>query len=278
MCPDITGYRMCCSSSSRCHVNPNISQILVGMTFLVAAMLVLQVITVVDCAPFPAPELGRCDNTSEGCCTPVVEGEEPKLFQFPANLRMRIRQPAQLLDEKYIAKYQRAYELMRALPHTDGRSFLNQAKVHCAYCDNHLFYPGHEYPLEIHNNWLFLPWHRLFLYFHERILAKLLGDDEFALPYWNWDNQSQESPQGNMVPKVYANQTGFGASGNTSFLYDSDRNPCSARPKLVVLNNAFIFCPNETDEFRRTENARAMYTQLVTAPVTPTLFFGQPYR
>ena len=27
---------------------------------------------------------------------------------------------------------------------------------------------------------------RFYLYFHERILGKLIGDDTFALPFWNW--------------------------------------------------------------------------------------------
>ena len=39
----------------------------------------------------------------------------------------------------------------------------------------------------IHRNWLWLPWHRVYLLYLERICRKLTGDDKFALPYWNWN-------------------------------------------------------------------------------------------
>lgn len=37
-----------------------------------------------------------------------------------------------------------------------------------------------------HNNGLFLPWHRQQLAHFERIVAKLTGHDDFAMPYWDW--------------------------------------------------------------------------------------------
>jgi hypothetical protein len=48
--------------------------------------------------------------------------------------------------------------------------------VHCAYC-NELYqysFNGSPYPLQVHGSWFFLPWHRLYLHFHERILISLL--------------------------------------------------------------------------------------------------------
>lgn len=32
----------------------------------------------------------------------------------------------------------------------------------------------------------FLPWHRMFLYFFERIIRKVIADDTFTLPYWDY--------------------------------------------------------------------------------------------
>jgi tyrosinase len=43
----------------------------------------------------------------------------------------------------------------------------------------------------MHGNWWFLPWHRGYLYFFERIVRKLSGDDTFRLPYWAWDRPGQ---------------------------------------------------------------------------------------
>jgi len=32
----------------------------------------------------------------------------------------------------------------------------------------------------------FFSWHRMYLYWFERIVRRMSGDDTWALPYWNW--------------------------------------------------------------------------------------------
>jgi tyrosinase len=61
---------------------------------------------------------------------------------------------------------------MKALPSTDPRNWERQQNLHRDRAQ--------------HGNWLFLPWHRAFLYYHEEIVRGLTGDNGFALPYWNW--------------------------------------------------------------------------------------------
>jgi tyrosinase len=39
----------------------------------------------------------------------------------------------------------------------------------------------------------FLPWHRMFVYFHERIIRKILSDDTFTLPYWDYTTAGKRS-------------------------------------------------------------------------------------
>jgi hypothetical protein len=39
-----------------------------------------------------------------------------------------------------------------------------------------------------HTSWRFLPWHRMQLVYFERIVARLSGHADFALPYWNWQD------------------------------------------------------------------------------------------
>jgi len=68
--------------------------------------------------------------------------------------------------------YQSAIAQMKALPSSDPRNWTNQARIHFDYCP--------------HGNWLFLPWHRAYLLYFERICRQLSGMADFALPYWNW--------------------------------------------------------------------------------------------
>jgi hypothetical protein len=37
-----------------------------------------------------------------------------------------------------------------------------------------------------HHSWRFLAWHRMQLFYLERIIARVSGHDAFAMPYWNW--------------------------------------------------------------------------------------------
>jgi hypothetical protein len=44
-----------------------------------------------------------------------------------------------------------------------------------------------------HANYFFLSWHRMYLYYFERILRKASGDPNFVLPYWAYENPQQSS-------------------------------------------------------------------------------------
>jgi tyrosinase len=76
-------------------------------------------------------------------------------------------------SDPVISTYKNAVAAMKALPSSDPRSWEAQAQLHFNKC--------------IHRNWLWLPWHRVYLLYLERICRKLTGDQNFALPYWNWN-------------------------------------------------------------------------------------------
>lgn len=76
---------------------------------------------------------------------------------------------------------------------TDPLGYLHHVWWHGRYCDTRI---GWE---DIHQSWKFLPWHRLFLYFHERIIRKTLGRENFRLPVWDWEC----TPLGGLIPKAY---------------------------------------------------------------------------
>ena len=93
-------------------------------------------------------------------------------------------------NDPVIEAYKSAISAMKALPSSDPRNWTNQASIHLNHCP--------------HQNWWFLPWHRAYLLYFERICRKLSGYNDFALPYWNWTT----SPA---VPSV------FWGSGNPLF-------------------------------------------------------------
>ncbi|KAM3709941.1 hypothetical protein ACJW31_02G212900 [Castanea mollissima] len=222
-------------------------------------------------APVTAPDLTKCGKAElpagakpTNCCPPPSTNILD--FKLPAqNSPLRVRPAAHLADKEYIAKYSKAIELMKALPADDPRSFMQQANVHCAYCDgahHQVGFPNLE--LQVHNSWLFFPFHRYYLYFYEKILGKLIGDPTFALPFWNWD-----SPPGMQLPAIFADPK--------SPLYDSLRNANHQPPTLLDLdyNGTDV---STTNQDQLSSNLNIMYRQMVSNGKNAKLFFGSAYR
>lgn len=223
-------------------------------------------------APIAPPDLSKCGpaNLPAGavpinCCPPpdtkIIDFELPS-----SSTPCRVRPAAHLVDE-YIAKYNKAYELMKALPDDDPRSFKQQANVHCAYCDGAYDQAASGFlkmEIQIHGSWLFFPFHRYYVYFHEKILGSLIGDPTFALPFWNWD-----APAGMQMPSMFANPD--------SSLHDKLRDAKHQPPYLLDLNYNLVDS-NLPAQQQYTSNLTTMYRQMVSGAKTATLFLGSPYR
>jgi len=63
----------------------------------------------------------------------------------------------------------------------------------------------------------FLPWHRMYVYFLERIVRKMSGHAEFTLPYWNYSNAAVAS--GPRMPKPF-----IAPAASTNPLFRTNRN------------------------------------------------------
>jgi polyphenol oxidase len=218
-------------------------------------------------APVSGPDITKCGQADipagsqpTNCCptgsTTITD------FKIPSNPTVRVRPAAHLANKDYIAKYNKALKLMKALPDDDPRNFSQQANVHCAYCNgayDQVGYSDLEY--QVHASWLFFPFHRWYLYFYERILGNLIGDPTFAMPFWNWDSQP-----GMQIPAMFVD--------STSQLYDVYRNANHQPPTLIDLD----YSGTEDSTSSVDQNLNIMYRQMVSNSKTAQLFHGTAYR
>lgn len=226
------------------------------------------------------------------CCPlkptkPIIDGAPG-----PSTGYTRVRLASQCTDANYASKLERAYALMRALPDDDPRSFTQQWYLHCSYCGGAFLTPvnGTSTGIDIHFSWLFFPWHRYFLYFHERILQNLLGDPTFSLNFWNWDSPYAVGPGGTVGPACLSAGQNFPTAlyGNPSAAtYDTNRS-ANAKGQGRLLFPDFTFSPalsavqqplyNASAEELVQSNMNVMYQALVSGGTTQATFLGRPYR
>ncbi|KAE8672849.1 RER1C family protein [Hibiscus syriacus] len=203
------------------------------------------------------------------CCPPGFEKSVPFVeFEFPDHLSpVRVRRPAHLLNESFIAKYNKALSIMKSLPYDDPRSFTRQAELHCQFCTGAYEQLNHsDSPVNIHRTWLFFPWHRMMIYFHERILGSLIDDDSFTLPFWAWD-----IPEGMPVPDYYVNK-------NLAFFH-TERDFSHFPPRVADLDYSTENDPPRVSNDEQIDvNLKFMYTQMVSGARKTELFMGCAYK
>ncbi|CAM6097960.1 unnamed protein product [Calypogeia fissa] len=222
------------------------------------------------------------------CCPlkptkPIIDGVPP-----PLSTEIRVRKALQCTDEDYGVKLKRAYALMRALPNDDPRSLRQQAEIHCGYCGGSMRDVESHSMIDVHKSWFFLPYHRWFLYFHERILQSLLEDPTFTLSYWNWDSPytvgdgSSETgaclKQGHDFPAFYNDPLGATYDANRS-----ERAKGTGRfrfPDLTFLSEPEtlqnLFKASEQVVIR--SNLQVMHHTMMRGGTTAETFMGRRYR
>ena len=94
--------------------------------------------------------------------------------------------------------YRRGITVMMARPADDPTSWLYQANIH-GTTERRLRPAWNSCP---HASWFFLSWHRMYLYWFERIVREASGFDRFALPYWNYNKAGQGA-----LPSVFRRPT-----------------------------------------------------------------------
>lgn len=162
-----------------------------------------------------------------------------------------------------ILAYARAVKTMQVRPATDPTSWTFQAAIHGSYSPTP---PGAKWNECQHASWFFLPWHRMYLFYFERIVRAAVvenGDENtltgpFALPYWNYD---QAAPR-NTLPMAFRPATAL-PRGMTS----NPLNPGTGRRRTSIANGAQL--PPQI-----TSSAAAMALRTFSGP--PGAGFGGP--
>jgi tyrosinase len=139
-----------------------------------------------------------------------------------AGVRYNIQTP---IGDQMAARYATAVRTLMSLPEQDPRSWTflwythwvrgdttKEAEIARIYPDT--ADPRNALALETwstcqphaagSNKQLFLPWHRMFVYFYERLLRSVLADPEFSLPYWNYSPDSVGPYQTSIPPQFRA--------------------------------------------------------------------------
>ncbi|KAJ9560931.1 hypothetical protein OSB04_006091 [Centaurea solstitialis] len=238
--------------------------------------------------PITTPPITTCKESTEGignlkdrvrpnACCPPTSLLPVQDYVIPTDAVLRTRPAAHRVTPEYVAKYQKALAAMKALPDDHPHSFVQQAKIHCAYCNGGYFQGGHpDKELQIHNCWLFFPFHRWYLYFFERILGKLIDDPTFALPYWNWDN-----PSGMSMPAFFEGKYLPNADPSVRVLnpaFDAFRNVEHLPPAILNMDFRNQASAGYTCVQQIGANLTLMYKQMVTNSPNADTFFGGAFR
>ena len=123
---------------------------------------------------------------------------------------------------------------MKALPYTNKTSWLYQAAIHGTTLPDNL--PSWNTCHQAGASFFFLAWHRMYVYFFERILRAKSGNASLTLPYWNYQTNA-------VIPPDWRNS----AAGNP--LYDGTRsatlNAGGSLPASIMtsINNALDLVP-----------------------------------
>ncbi|KAK9164705.1 hypothetical protein Syun_005607 [Stephania yunnanensis] len=230
--------------------------------------------------PVQPPPLNKChpitdlDCLTYDCCPPYSSKDISEIRDFVPpgpGAGLRQRRPARELmqDPAYLEKFGNAIDKMKNLPKDDPWNLIQQANIHCAYCDDAYEQTGYpDVRLQVHFGWNFLPWHRFYIYFWERILGKLIGDETFALPYWNWDDEAEMT-----MPRAFWDP-------KDSFLYDALRNQ---RHREALLDYRYTLGDDNPTKDQYADVVAHNRNQLrhifsEDYLVQPDLFMGMPVR
>jgi Common central domain of tyrosinase/Polyphenol oxidase middle domain len=124
-----------------------------------------------------------------------------------------------------LVSYGKAIRRMKRLPTTDPRSWTYQAAIHAIFATPREYPSSYPWNTCQHGNYFFWPWHRMYLYYFERIVRKMSGNPKWALPYWNYTLATERrlpAPFRDPSSELYVWNRFPDVNSGVSFLLDSE--------------------------------------------------------
>lgn len=151
----------------------------------------------------------------------------------PRRDTMKTRQNVYELQDDTLSWYSRAVEEMQSRDINDPTSWWYQGAIHgyatypsaLIYWQDATGFPPSQQTVNNgfwnrcqHGTWYFLPWHRMYLFYFEEIVAKAIrdmgGPSDWTLPYWNYCDayntsaQASEQQQALQIPPEFGSSQG----------------------------------------------------------------------
>jgi len=121
---------------------------------------------------------------------PAAIGAIPFLRDPSAPNAPFVRRNVRSLTPAQIASIKKGIAAMKGLPVTDPTSWQYQAAIHGTLLTQNL----PSWNSCEHGSNFFFSWHRMYLYFFERILRAKSGDPRLTLPYWDYQTNPVLAP------------------------------------------------------------------------------------
>lgn len=118
-------------------------------------------------------------------------------------------------SDPVLVSYGKAIQAMKALPTSNPLSWAYQAAIHGTTLSGS--FPA--WNTCEHGTHFFWSWHRMYLYWFERIIRKMANDPGWALPFWDYTSSSQRSlpvPFRDSGSQLFTSNRGLGWNDGTA--------------------------------------------------------------
>ncbi|HEY5048025.1 MAG TPA: tyrosinase family protein [Rhizomicrobium sp.] len=166
-------------------------------------------------------EVGVARDPLAGNCMHLVRyigAASPPFSAVPA-LAPFVRQSIAVLTSSQIASLRHGIQVMMGRPNFDVTSYSFQANIHATYDSPFWSNQKESWNQCQHGSYYFFSWHRMYLYFFDRILRAAAGDPKLVLPYWNWTDPAQRTlPVAFRIPANVGNPLYIAPPGRPALL------------------------------------------------------------